>query len=458
MPKKHLSSLLHLASSLLLLASCPLLLASCLLLLCIPSCTGKKPQTQSATTLRFWHSFVASTVPAFNELVHRFEEEHPGITIDAQYVPTGDALIQKLIAAIESHTAPDIAWIHADFLDKLVEARAIYRMNEFMPETTGLADEDVSDIFPPLLQAARWRDTLYAMPMEATSLALLYNKRLFRQAGLDPERPPQTWDELRSYAKRLTVDVDGDGKIDQYGLYVPVFPASGELSIWMILQWTPFLWQAGGQEIDSAQTRVLFNSEAGVKALTLWKEIYDEEDFSTFAIAHDLGFASQRLAMIFDGPWNLPRYRMLKDFDWGVAPLPAGPAGRATYIAGEHLAIFRQSEHPKEAWKFVKWMIRPDVQEFFSMNSGYLPVRRSVLKMKEYQDFLARDPALRAYVAQMEVGRARRPIDVHRVEINRYLAEAIEKSLVGNIDPKIALDEAAEKANRLLHPMKGEEK
>jgi multiple sugar transport system substrate-binding protein len=287
--------------------------------------------------------------------------------------------------------------------------------------------------------------------MEATSLALFYNRELLKRAGLDPDRPPADWNQLREDAKKLTVDRDGDGKIDQYGFFVPVFPASGELNIWMTLQWTTFLWQAGGSEISPDQSSARFNSEAGNAALTLWKTIYDEEDFSRFSIAHDLGFASEKLAIVMDGPWNLPRYRAMKGIDWAVAPLPAGPAGRATYLAGEQLAIFKNSPHPAEAWAFVRWILQPSVQAQFSMASGYLPVRRSVLAMAEYCSFLARDPALKAFVEQMHEGRARAHIDRHHVEINRALAEAIEEATLGKGDPKECLDRAAAKANALLN-------
>ena len=187
-----------------------------------------------------------------------------------------------------------------------------------------------------------------------------------------------------------------------------------------------------------------------VKALALWKSLYDEMDFRSFGIAHDLGFASGKLAMIMDGPWNLPRYRALEDFDWAVGPLPAGPAGRVTYVAGEQLAIFKQSRQPTQAWKFIRWVLEPEVQARFSMSSGYLPVRQSVLALKEYEAFLDTDPALKAFVEQMHIGRARQPIDRHRVEINRALAEAIENATLGRRDPKECLDEAAGRANALL--------
>ena len=218
----------------------------------------------------------------------------------------------------------------------------------------------------------------------------------------------------------------------------------------MTLQWTPFLWQAGGEESNTAGTEARFNSEAGVEALALWKRLYTMEDFSRFGIAHDIGFASGKLAMILDGPWNLPRYRAMKDVDWAVAPLPAGPVCRATYIAGEQLAIFRQSAHPREAWKFIRWILRPDVQARFSMSSGYLPVRRSVLQIGEYRAYLAHDGALKSFVDQMGTGRGRRVIERHRVEFNRCLAEAIERATLGKLDPKRCLDEAARSVNEAL--------
>ena len=416
----------------------------------LAGCGDKPAADPNAVTLTFWHSFVSSTRPALDELIQRFETDHPGIRINAQYIPTGDALVQKLVAAIRSETAPDIAWIHADFMDKLVQADAIYRMDRFVEGPNGLTHDELNDFFPGLLQTASWRDTLYSIPMEATSLGLVYNRDLFRAAGLDPRRPPATWDELRDYAMRLTRDTNDDGKTDQWGLYVPVFPASGSLNIWMVLQWTPFLWQSGGNIIDEAQTEVQYNSAAGIEALTYWRDLYAAQKLDGFSIAHDVGFASGRLAMVFDGPWSLPRYREMQDVDWAIAPLPAGPAGPATYLAGEQLAIFKQSEHPDEAWTFIKWVVQPEIQAMFSQSSGYLPVRKSTLEIESYREHLAADSALAVFVDQMKVARTRRPIDFHHVELNRHIAEAIERTIVGDVDPKTALGEAAEKSNSLL--------
>ncbi len=421
----------------------------CLLAL-LTGCSGKKESENGKATIIFWHSCVSSTVPALEDLVARFQQEHPDIEVKPQYIPTGDALIQKLITSVQSNTAPDISWIHANFLQEIIEAGAIYRIDEFLHGPDSLSQSDLNDIFPALMGEAKWRDTLYSMPMEATCLGLLCNRELFRKAGLDPDRPPRTWDELREYAKKLSVDINGDGKYEQVGFFVPVFPASGPLGDWTVWQWYPFLFEAGGDVVNREQTRVLYNSDAGVKALTLWKNIYDDLNLRTFTIDYEVAFASQTLAMGLDGPWNLPRWKEIKGLDWMIAPIPAGPAKRATIVGGEYLAIFRQSKHPREAWTFVKWMTRPDVQARWSMNSGYLPIRRAVTGIKEYQDFLQTHPGLKTYVEQMEVGQTPSPIDYNGLRISRNISEAIEKATLGGADPKTALDEAAAKSNALL--------
>jgi len=415
------------------------------------ACNKPKEQDKDVVTITFWHSFVTSTIPALNELVARFESDHPGIKIKAQYIPTGDALMQKLITSVQSETAPDISWIHADYMQNLVEADAIYPMSEFIDSPGGLTPQDLQDIYTPLIQYASWRGTLYTIPMEATNLALMYNVSMFKEAGLDTTRPPATWDELLNYARKLTVDKDGDGTYDQVGFFLPVFPSTGPQGPWMVWQWNPYVWQAGGDIINAQQTRVLYNEGPGVMALQLWQTIYSDLKLNSFTTDFDVAFASQRLAMTMDGPWNLPRYEtLLKNVRWAIGALPAGPAGRATIVGGEYLALFKQSKNPGQAWQFLQWITRPEIQAMWAMSSGYLPIRHAVLNIPEFQQFLAGRPHYKAFVDQMEYGHILRPIDYHGLEISRHIAEAIEKATIGRMDVKTVLDEAAQKSNELL--------
>lgn len=416
----------------------------------LSNCSEDK-KSGSEVELVFWHSFVSSTIPALNKLIDKFEAENPGISVKAQYIPTGDAHIQKLITAIQSNNAPDISWLHSDYLEDLVEADAIYKIDDFASKDSTFDKSSLDHIYPSLIPLASWRGTLYSLPMEATNLALLYNKQMFRDAGLDPDAPPATWDELYSYSKKLTFDKDGDGKYDQVGFFLPVFPAAGPQSGWMVWQFYPYLWQAGGYIIDENQQKVLYNEEAGVKALTLWKKIYEELDLRNFTTDFDVTFASQRLAMAMDGPWNLPRYKdLLKNVDWGFAPLPGGPNKRATVVGGEYLAIFKQSHHPKESWEFLKWIIKPENQAFWAMESGYLPVREDVVKVPEFKEYLEANPNFKVFVEQMAVGQANRPIDYGALQVVNHIAEAIEKATVGRMDVKKSLDESAKKSNQVI--------
>ncbi len=414
-------------------------------------CGGKGKQTSAKggkVTITFWHSFVSSTVPALDTLITTFEKSHPNIVIDAQYVPTGDALVQKLITSVQSKTAPDISWIHSDFLQYLVQAKAIYPIKTFIKGPDGLTSQELNDIYVPLLQGASWRGTLYSMPMEATDLAIIYNKDLFKDAGLNPDEGPQNWQELVQYAKKLTRKVNGSPQI---GFFVPVYPAAGPLGAWMEWQWMPFLWQGGGDVVNSTQSKILVSDPGGVSSLSLWKSIYSYQDQSRFTVDYDAAFVSQHVAMILDGPWDLPRYRrILTHFSWGVAPLPAGPAGRATILGGEYLAIFKQSKHPQADWTFVKWLLKPEIQALWSMKSGYLPVRKSVMQLKNYQDYLKSHPKFAVFVNELKYGRSPRPIDYNELEITQNIAEAIEKATLGKANPESVLDVAAEKSNKLL--------
>jgi ABC-type glycerol-3-phosphate transport system substrate-binding protein len=116
-------------------------------------CSGNhEGEKGGKVAITFWHSCVSSTVPALNDLIARFEQEHPDIEIKAQYVPTGDALVQKLITSVQSKTAPDISWIHANFLQSIIDADAIDKMDEFIHGADSLSAADLADIFPPLME------------------------------------------------------------------------------------------------------------------------------------------------------------------------------------------------------------------------------------------------------------------------------------------------------------------
>ncbi len=165
--------------------------------------------------------------------------------------------------------------------------------------------------------------------------------------------------------------------------------------------------------------------------------------------APEQGFESQRVAMSLMGPWDLPHLNDMA-FDWGIGPMPAGSRQRVTSLGAEYLVIFRQTEHPREAWEFVRWFITPGVQEQWSKDSMYLPIRQSVLESPTYKEFLAKNPPMKVFAEQMEYAYAEPVLLPEASEIDLLLATAIEKAVRKVAAPGQALDEAAQEANRLL--------
>ncbi|MGE5412001.1 MAG: hypothetical protein ACM3MI_13655, partial [Clostridiales bacterium] len=100
------------------------------------------------------------------------------------------------------------------------------------------------------------------------------------------------------------------------------------------------------------------------------------------------------------------------------------------------------------------WMIKPETQAFWAIRSGYLPIRHAVLNVPEFQQYLTKNPNFKVFVDQMDFGLAQKPIDYGGLQIQRHIAEAIEKSTVGREDVKKALEESANKSNQLLQVQK----
>ncbi len=123
------------------------------------SCSTKDDSTNGKAEI-VSAQFVASTIPALNDLIAEFEKTHPGITIKATYVRTGDGLNQKLMTAIQSRTAPDISWLHSDFIEDLVEADAIHKTDDFINSWMEFQREIQTIFIPHYCNSRPGRNTL----------------------------------------------------------------------------------------------------------------------------------------------------------------------------------------------------------------------------------------------------------------------------------------------------------
>ncbi len=403
-----------------------------------PSATPAGPSAPTKLTL--WHAYGGSFGEQFEALVQDFNSTHPDIGVEPSYGGNLFTMRDKLLTAIAGNAAPDVAQIDQFWSSELAETGAIVRMQDFID-----ADPDIQkdDILEKAWETATYNGEIWSMPFSLSNIALYYNKALFEQAGLDPEKPPATWEELVEAGKALTQDTDGDGTVDQWGLWFPLKINRGN-----VYYWFAFLWQAGGQIFDADFTRAEFNGPAGVEALRLWDDLVHKHGIVPLA-PPEQGFEAGKIAMIFASTARLNRYLAALGSDkLGMAPMP-GHRRRATGIGGANLAILSTAEDKQAAWEFVKWMTSPETNLRWSMETGYLPLRRSVIQSDTYQAYLEKEPRARTILQQMPDAVVRPNIPAY-APASREVGLAIEDVLFNNADPQTALDAAAAKANALL--------
>jgi multiple sugar transport system substrate-binding protein len=276
------------------------------------------------------------------------------------------------------------------------------------------------------------------------NLAIVYNKDLFKAAGIDPPTPDWTWDDFRSAAQALT-----DPSKQQWGW---AFPTDGtEDTVW---HYDAMLWEAGGDILNSDNTQAAFNSPAGVQALTTLRDMA-VTDKSVFLDQQNTGkadllFNSGNIGMLVTGPWALSAY---PDVNYGVQVMPEFPGGSHATIAGPDMWVMFDNGDGRAdaAWEFMTWLTNAENVKADSMEAGHLPTRTSVATEPGFQDtFDKKFPGEGLFVQNLQNVTKARPVLQNYDEISRIMGEAVVKVMLGQADPQAALDDAAAQVNDKL--------
>lgn len=400
-----------------------------------PGCTSVS-SGDGRTRVTFWHGMESGVNNEVLEAkIAEFNRRNPDVYVDAQIYGSADQLGPKLDAAVAGGVPPDLLWWAPAYFPKYAEAGALRSVDEFLAADRSF---DRGDVYDFLWRAGSYDGRLYATPFSANNLAVYYNARMFREAGI--ERPPETWAEFRDVARRLTRD-------GVHGFLMPVGTAE-----WTVWTWQCFLWQAGGELLTEDERRAAFAGPAGVAALDFWRQLL--ADGSAVFSETDAGyktdaFLAGRVAMTINGPWNYAALVEQEAVEFGSFPLPRDERA-ATNIGGESLFLFKSDpETERAAWEFMKFVMSPDFQVEWSMRTGYLPVSRAAASSPAYRAFLAERPFLATYNAQMEAGRTRPSIPEYPA-LSAALGTQIEAALYGRRSSEEALALAAAEVDRLL--------
>jgi multiple sugar transport system substrate-binding protein len=293
-------------------------------------------------------------------LAAAFEKLHPEIKIVVKHEQVRD-MNNDLVRAAIIGRVPDISYIDNPYIDLFRSRGLLLNLAPLVAQSKVI---DLANFYPGPLAAVEYGPAIYGIPRGANTLALYYNANMFKAVGLDPNKPPQTWNELLSDAIKLTNPAKH--------IYGIAFSAAASEE--GTFQFLPWIQMAGGD-----YNRL--NTPNDVKALEFWQRLIDEKLTSPDTLIRGqfdstATFNAGNAAMAISGNWELPRMSTDAHFDYRVALLPTMTIGsqHISALGGGDNVIMAQSKHPKQAFEFLEYLVSqmPHVWNDW----GFLPVAR----------------------------------------------------------------------------------
>jgi len=404
----------------------------------------------------FWFAMSGHNGEVTQELVDRFNASQDEVFVTATYQGSYDDAINKLKAGLQSKDVPAAVQVYDIGTRLLIDLEVITPMQDFIDRE----NFDVSDIEPGVANYYSVGGKLYSMPFNTSNPVLYYNKDLFKEAGLDPEKAPRTWTEVAEYARQLTKK-DASGQVTQYGCAFALYG-------WFVEQ---FIAVQGGYYVNNENGRVerateaAFNGPEGVALLEWWKGMIDE------GICANLGRQTADTKKAFDSgvaAMTLDSTAALRDridaaegkFEVGVGFLPRATEENyetaGTIIGGASLWIInlRPAEEQEAAWKFVKFMSSADSQAYWHINTGYYPINAKGYNHPDDIAWREKYPQFQVAIDQLHAA----PINNSSAggligvfpEARQTVETALEECFSGAATAQEAMDKAAESVTQAI--------
>ncbi|MDG4858354.1 extracellular solute-binding protein [Streptomyces sp. T-3] len=396
---------------------------------------GKKsPGGELSGTVTFWDTSNDAEKATYKELAEGFEKKHPKVDVKVVSVAFGEANAKFKNAAGGNSGAPDVmrtevAWV-ADFAN----------LGYLAPLDGTAALDKESDYLEQAAASTKFNGKTYAVPQTIDSLALFYNKKMLKAAGVEV---PTTFDEVKDAAKKIK------SKSGKTGLYLrgddPYF-------------YLPYLYGEGGDMLDTKAKKVTVDDEPGAKAFAVMKDLVDSKAAVTDAsdgYNNQLNaFKDGEVAMALDGPWSIEGALAGKQFkddkdNLGVAAVPGGSVKQASPQGGWNLSVYAGSKNLDASYEFAKYMSSAEVQQKTTEKLSLLPTRTSVYDVKSVKDnqmvqFFK--PAVEASVQRPWIPEANALFEPIRLQM--------EKVLSGKASPEDAAKGVGDAYRKLLKDYK----
>jgi len=315
------------------------------------------------------------------ELAREFESENPGVKVITQAIPW-DAAHEKLLTAVVGKLPPDVSQMGTTWMAEFATLKALEPLESYMDQSKTIREQN---FFEGSWKTAVVNGKVYGIPWYVDTRVLFYRKDLLLQAGF--KKPPENWDELKDVCRAIVRINTHNGKVNGYGLPLPV-RGWGEF--------LPFVWQNEGDVFHPSDPKF-------EEALKFYVSFF-RENLTPLGRSADIdvlqAFKSGFYSMFVSGPWMVELIqRELPELDgkWGVAVLP-GKIKRTSFVGGCNLVVFKDSKHKELAWKFVEFLSSPEVQLKWFHVMKDLPSTKEAWK---YPD-LNTNPMLKVFGEQMK--------------------------------------------------------
>ena len=331
--------------------------------------------------IEYWEKWTGFEGEEMQKVIDKFNQSQSRIWVEKRPI---SRIEQRFLVSVAGKNPPDLAGLQAFMIPNFAEKGALKSLDELASEFN-IKKEDYLSVFWDM---GVYQNKLYALPTTPATLALHYNKRLFREAGLDPDKPPQTLDELDSMAEKLT-RYNNKGKIKTIG-FTPSYPG------WWLWAWG--FWFGG--RLTDEKGRITMDDAGNVKSL-VWVQNYArkyglvrlqefEGGFGRLLFASPQNpFLTEQVAMELQGVWMfnfIDKYN--PKLEWGVAPFPAVEGLENVTLADcDDLVIPTDAPHPREAFEFISFVQQQENMELLCMEQR----KFSPLK-KVSEDFWIKHP------------------------------------------------------------------
>ena len=398
---------------------------------CVADSTPES-STQSPVTIDFWHHYSAQSAEnetLMNVLIPKFEEENPGITVNAVSHEWAD-LHDKILISAQSNTLPDVARLDIAWVPEFQKMGILSSLDEEMADFADVT----ANLLPSAMSTGFVQGHYYAMALNTNTKILFYNADALAAAGI---AEPKTMDEFVAAVAALS-GKNANGQ-QVWGLNEPA------LAGWNVL---PYIWSNGGNitNEDCTVASGYINSDATIAAVQTLADMAHNNQLTGYNsgdIPMTDGFGTGRYIMILEGPWKTAELAgAYPDMNYANCQLPAGPAGNISVLGGEDIAMFTSAEKDA-AWKFMQFMTSPFAEEEMA-KCGQIPVNTVALESDTVKnaDFA---PFLQAITTAKA-----RPAVASWSEIDNELTIAMTEILVNGADVKETLDALAVTIDGLL--------